>query len=300
MPPRWNGEQLEHDRLLAIELFRTERLQEPLEDYLDAFDEYRTHVETLLEATVDLTQLSEHAIEVLTDTRLLEAFRYLAGPPISRDDLAILAEATLSPQRLRAEPELVQRVVHVVLLGLDRRRFVWVSEDREPTEAERNAAILASAVLIAANRAATKRRGEGKSAQESRVAELLASSGLTPVPTRRIPTVGDAPQPGHFCGESLLGSRKADFVVALWDRRLMPIECKVSNSSTNSVKRLNNDAEAKAAVWIREFGERQIVPVAVLSGVYKLRNLQAAQAQGLTLFWAHRLPELGEWIVHTR
>ena len=104
--------------------------------------------------------------------------------------------------------------------------------------------------------------------------------------------MSNAPAPGEFCGESLLGSRKADFVVTLRDSRLVAIECKVSNSSTNSVKRLNNDAAAKAEVWLREFGKRQIVPVAVLSGVYKLHNLQAAQDQGLTLFWAHDLQAL--------
>lgn len=79
----------------------------------------------------------------------------------------------------------------------------------------------------------------------------------------------------------------------------MAIECKVSNSSTNSVKRLNNDAAAKATVWLSEFGHLQIVPVAVLSGVYNLNNLEAAQRQGLALIWAHELPRLGEWIDST-
>ena len=300
LPPRWNAEQLRNDLELAIGHFRAERLQEPLEDYLDAFDEYRIHVERLLNATDDLAQLSEHAVDVLTDKRLLEAFRYLAGPPISSDDLKILADAALSPQRLRTDADLVRRVVDVVLLALDRRRFTWISEGREPTPAEREAAVMASAALIAANKTATKRRGTGKSSQEGEVAALLEAIGLTKVAPRPIPTTGHAPEPGEFCGESLLGSRKADFVVTLWDRRLMPIECKVSNSAVNSVKRLNNDAAAKATVWLREFGERQIVPVAVLSGVFKLHNLQAAQAQGLTLFWAHRLPEMGQWIGATR
>ena len=44
----------------------------------------------------------------------------------------------------------------------------------------------------------------------------------------------------------MLGTRKADVLVGLHDRRLMPIEAKVSNSFTNSIKRLNNDAAVKA------------------------------------------------------
>jgi hypothetical protein len=80
----------------------------------------------------------------------------------------------------------------------------------------------------------------------------------------------------------------------------MPIECKVSNSSTNSVKRLNNDAAVKAVRWRERFGEAGVVPTAVLSGVYKLHNLEQAQERGLTLFWAHDLGQLTEWIRRTK
>jgi len=49
-------------------------------------------------------------------------------------------------------------------------------------------------------------------------------------------------------------------------------------------------------VWIRDFGRRQVVPAAVLSGVFKLHNLEAAQDAGLTLFWAHALDAMVDWI----
>jgi len=62
------------------------------------------------------------------------------------------------------------------------------------------------------------------------------------------------------------------------------------------VKRLNNDAAAKAQAWINQFGTLGVVPVAVLSGVYKLGNLIDAQNSGLTLFWAHDLNQLLDWI----
>jgi hypothetical protein len=80
----------------------------------------------------------------------------------------------------------------------------------------------------------------------------------------------------------------------------MAIECKVSNSATNSVKRLNNDAAAKAEAWLKDFGTRQVVPAAILSGVYKLHNLEDAQSRGLSLFWAHDLKALTDWISTTR
>lgn len=281
-PPRWSAQDLEKNSADATEIFRKERLEEPLEDYLEAFDEYQGSVEDLFETTIDLTELDETAIQFLTDPRLFAAFRYLAGPPISDDDLKTVAEVqSLNASQLRNDPDAVKRILDVVQMGLDRRRFPWVVEERDPTEAERNAAVLASAALMATQRVATERRGKGKKAQEAMVSSALTRTGLVRVGTRRVPTIADAPEPGQFCDESYLGNRKTDFLVRLWDKRIMPIECKVSNSATNSVKRLNNDAAAKAEAWLTDFGVRQVVPAAVLGGVYKLHNLEDAQNRDL-------------------
>src|SRR3954463_10526574 len=73
-PPRWTRQQLEHDRRRSIKLFREQRLKEPLEDYLEAFDQYRGVVEELLEETVDLAQLQQKAEDVLTNPEMLEVF----------------------------------------------------------------------------------------------------------------------------------------------------------------------------------------------------------------------------------
>lgn len=80
----------------------------------------------------------------------------------------------------------------------------------------------------------------------------------------------------------------------------MPLECKVSNSSTNSYKRINNDAAVKAVSWDREFGSANVVPAAVLSGVFALANLEYAQGKGLALFWAHDLEPLADFIMASR
>jgi hypothetical protein len=299
-PPSWTPEELAKGLSRAQEIFRQERLQEPLEAYLEAFEDYQGSVENLLETSIDLSELETTAVEILTSPQLLEAFRYLAGPPLSADDLQVLSEARLSAFRLKADPAMVARVVEVVRVALDRRRFPWVSEGREPTESEKAAAVLASAALMATSRVGTMRRSEGKKAQERSVQDALLKAAFIQVPTRRVATLNQAPRPGEFCAESPLGTRKADFIVGLWDHRVMAIECKVSNSATNSVKRLNNDAAAKAEAWIDDFGKIQIVPVAVLSGVYKIHNLVDAQTRGLTLFWAHDLPALISWIESTR
>jgi hypothetical protein len=299
-PPRWTPEELEQQRTKAIESFRRERMQEPLEDYVGAFDRYKGIVENLLRTSVDLLNLDDAATGILTDPNLLEAFRYIAGPPISQDDLRTLSEGVLSPGTLRRNPAMARRVVEVVRIGLDRRRFAWVSENRGPSEAERGAAVMASAALLATRKVGTDRRHKGKEDQETLVEETFLRAGLNKVPTRRIITLMDAPAPGEFCRESELEGGKADFVVRLWDNRVAALECKVSNSAINSVKRLNREAAAKAEAWIRDLGATQIVPAAVLSGVYKLRNLADAQRRGLTLFWAHDAAALVSWILQTR
>lgn len=276
-------------------------MQEPLEQYLERFDQYQGVVEDLLETTIDVSKLDDAALAVLTDPNLLHAFRYLAGPPISEDDLRVLAEAVFTPSRLRDDEDMVRRIIEVVRAGLDRRRFPWVAEAREPTEPERSGAVLASAALIATSRMSTSRRSEGKGRQEALVEDALIAAQMKKVPTRSIQTMNQAPQPGEFCRESQLGSRKADFIIGLYDDRLLALECKVSNSEINSIKRLSNDAASKATTWLKEFGNKNVVPSAVLSGVFKRRHLLRAQdEQGCTIFWAHDINSMIKWILSTR
>lgn len=300
-PPRWSPHDLEREVTAAVESFRHEREQEPLDQYLAHVDDYLDAADELIELTVDLTQLRERAVEVATSEHLLETLRFAAGPPISTDDLRVIADTSLAPGRLRADPEAAARIVDSVLGALDRRRFPWIGERREPDEHERQAAVLATATLMATERMRTLRRSEAKLGQEGAVAGALVAAGFAQVPApRAIRTLEEAPGPGEFCAEVDFGGRKADLVVGLWDRRRMPIECKVSNSMTNSYKRVNNDAAVKAVNWLRVFGEDQVVPAAVLSGVFKPDNLTTAQAKGLTLFWAHRLEDLVGWIDQIR
>ncbi|HXU29228.1 MAG TPA: XamI family restriction endonuclease [Thermoanaerobaculia bacterium] len=299
-PPRWDDERLEKDRRDSTAQFRAYRISEPLADYLRQFDEAQSEFQKLLAETADLAALGERAIEVLTNPSTLNAVRYLAGPPISLDDLKVLADATLSKKDLRADPEMALRILETVLIGLDVKRFPWLQDSRAPTPAERSAAILASAALMATQRVATRRRNLSKEEQEGRVREALLARGLREVPRRIAAKLEDAPKAGEFCMESLLGSRKADLLVGLWDGRTLPIECKVSNSAVNSIKRLNNDAAAKARSWIAELGNLHVVPAAVLSGVFDRGSLKAAQDSGLTLFWAHDLEAAITWIEETR
>lgn len=297
-PPVWNSDDLRRLVEGSKAAFRRERLEEPLERYLDEFERWQGVFEEIFEASVDLTRLDETAFrELLPEKRHLEAFRYLAGPPISADDLKTVAEvASIAPGKLKSSSEILDKLVAVVVTGLDRRRFEWVSDQREASSTERAAAILASASLLAAQRVQTERRTSAKKIQEGRTMELLDECGFTAVDKRPINAVRDAPQPGEYCSESSVVGHKADIVVGLWDRRILLVECKTSNSEVNSFKRVNHEAAGKAKTWLDKLGTANCVAAAVLSGVFKVENLQEAQERGLTLFWAHEFGALKQWL----
>lgn len=204
LPPVWNDEQLEVDRIRAKGLFREERMREPLEEYLDQFEDAQHAFEDLLATSVDLTQLSNKALDIVTNKRLMTALRYLPGPPVSADDLKVLAETSLAQKHLRSNPDLGLKIVETILIGLDRRRFPWLSagQEREATDEERASAVLASAAVLATRRVETIRRNLGKQNQEQRVKDTLAGAGFTAVKIKKIDHLSKAPKPGEFCGET--------------------------------------------------------------------------------------------------
>ena len=299
-PPRWTAVQLETAASGATEGFRQQRLAESRDTYLAQIDRYRGEVEQLFAATDDLRDAVRMRSELLAGAERLEAIRYLTGPPISADDLRVVAGTSLSPVRLADDSEIGDRIIATIMQLLDRDRFPWMIEGRDPTPDERAAAVGTTSTLLAASRLQTMRRNESRTEQENVVKQKLSAGGLQEVAPRTINSVRDAPGPGEFCGESLFGTRKADIVIGLFDGRVMPVECKVSNSSTNSIKRLNNDAQVKAVSWIREFGDRSTVPAAVLAGVYLVRHLLQAQDAGLTIFWTHDLEALVAFLLATK
>lgn len=136
--------------------------------------------------------------------------------------------------------------------------------------------------------------------QEDAVKAELVARGFVEVPRRNIRHIGDAPNPGEFCPESLLGTTRGDVIVTLRDRRVMAIECKASNSSVNSFKRLNHEALGKAAKWTQGFGPLHVVPAAVLSGVFAPANVEAAQGAGLAIYWQNRIADLGDFLEAAR
>lgn len=301
-PRQWPTATLIEDADISASQFRAARLS--VSDswerhYNHAHQKFKSLFNTL--GNLNPGAITDEKLAEAYDSGLGEALRYLAGPPISEDDLQVIADVnSLVPSILKKNPTDLRKVFEVIERVIDPHRFPWVGTCDSPTDHQKEAALLASSVLLAAQRIATERRNEGKDNQETMVKDYLRTLGFTEVPAIAINTIVKGPQPMQFCAECKLGDRKADVVIRLHDTRLMALECKVSNSATNSVKRLNNDAAVKAEYWIKQFGTAQVVPTAILAGVFKVLNLEQAQKRGLSLFWSHDLDKLGEFIDSTK
>ena len=301
-PPRWTTPELAAASSTSASLFRAERLAAS-DAWKQQYTLARGKFEKLFKVFGNLAPggVNDAQLAAAYTDGLGEAFRYLAGPPISDDDLQVLADVdSIAPGVLAKNSNALRKVYGVISTVVDPHRFPWIVKGEAPTEQQKEAALLASSVLLAAQRIATERRNDGKTAQESKVKAYLSGLGFTEVAPSTITTIVKGPGPMQFCAECQLGERKADVVVRLHDTRLLAIECKVSNSATNSVKRLNNDAAVKAEYWLKQFGTAQVVPAAVLAGVYKVLNLEQAQTRGLAVFWSHDLNALGAFIDSAR
>lgn len=301
-PRQWTAAELAKSAAIAAARFRAERLAVTgswAAHYNQALDKFKLLFQKL--SDLNPGAITDESLAEAYGLGLGEALRYLAGPPISDDDLQVIADVdSIAPGVLKKDHEALRKVFGVIERVIDPYRFPWMEAGVAPTAQQREAALLASSVLLAAQRIATERRNEGKDNQERAVKDYLRTRGFTEAPAMAINTIVKGPQRMEFCAECLLGERKADVVVRLHDTRLMAIECKVSNSGTNSVKRLNNDAAVKAQYWIKQFGIAQVVPAAALAGVFKVLNLEQAQVRGLSIFWSHDLDKLGVFIDSTR
>jgi XamI restriction endonuclease len=240
------------------------------------------------------------AREILRDPELEAALRYLAGPPISADDLGVVVTRDtrrLTKRRLNSDPSLATDILRLICQLADVERFPWVRGGRLPRRYELKQAIRATTAMHAAQTMQTERRNYGKQV-ERHLESRLINKGFVKAPS---PSAGkiDAPiflpKQSTFYGEYDLYGRRADLLIGLPDGRSVAVEAKDSASVVNSLKRVLNDTAAKADFWHGKLGE-SVIPVALLSGVFGVGNLKSAQARRLYLVWSDDLDGFADWI----
>lgn len=292
MSPLWSDQELERHRVEAIRRFVEQRLAEGNRPYKEAFGKYREQVEDLLEKTDALQKIDPDILR--RHARLLTPLRYACAPPISKDDLETLSRALLemrpTDEQARQSQALWIARKDVLKQALDPYRFPWLAEGRSPTPQEREAAVIATTSLWCAQVVATRRRSEASKNQQEAVKAVIEASGFTLITRREFAVPAAEIDVGEYSLEAQLAAHKADFVVRTEYDRVLAIECKVSNSATNSIKRIN-DVINKARAWKQRFGDL-VTPLAILGGVFKLTDLRRAQAQGVYLVFDHDLDRL--------
>lgn len=294
-PTKWPVDELRRNREVAENRFILERKGEGPDAFYASWDQSEALVRRALELTNDLQDVRGSAL--VAEPKLWQTLRYVCAPPISEEDLWTLAGQKF---KVSLRPAVAEATARVLTSLLDSRRFPWVASQRRPTSPEREAAVLATAVLLAHETLRTSRRGKSSRKQEDEVSEVLRAAGMTLNKGRRAILRLDELPRGEFSRERKVDGAKCDVPIRLPDGRLLALECKVSNGPKNSWKRLQREVGGKAERWREEFGS-QVVTGAVLAGVFDLSCLLAAQnQQNVYLFWQHDLAPLTEFVASAR
>lgn len=113
-PRTWTPAELASDAEKAKAIFRRRRLSEPRGPYSTFFKSFAPIVADMVDRlpslTSDVEPDADTVADIIANDELRTAFRYLAAPPISEDDLKTLAETNLSIKALyqrRSDPSIL-------------------------------------------------------------------------------------------------------------------------------------------------------------------------------------------------
>jgi hypothetical protein len=319
-PRIWSQGELAQQAQVALDEFVDRRLAEPEGTYATHFKARRKALVRLFRKLSPVDALNpsvDRLREVIADEEMFAALRYVAGPPVSEDDLGVLVTRSvggIAQKALAEDDALPVAVLKLICKMSDPFRFPWIPAARQPTPREIREAIAMTSALHASQALQTERRGYGRAVEQSLVTRLEAMGYVKVTGGRSksklmagqpllapYPPKGKVTQPSHhpafphFYGECTVYGRKVDLFIALKSGVMIALEAKDSSSALNSTKRLLNDTAAKAKHYQAAAG-KNIISVALLSGVFKVEDLAQAQAAGLYLVWAHDLDEFVAWI----
>jgi hypothetical protein len=304
-PASWTESELKRDAAEARRRFVRERrsaLKREQTSYAGWLAEYASSARALLAASSDLRKLTGHVLE---DREFLNLARYLAVPPISLDDLDTLTDSCFglwvgqkTERGIRPSKRDFTAAAGIISARIDKQRAPWLAAARNPTKAEREAFVNGAASIPAMNRLTTTRRGERSRLQEDLTRAAVAAADYVSVKlpgTLRDPVQDMEPATYSEHSRRLAGTNM-DVPVRLkanhpTGQLFLAIECKVSNSSINSRKRLL-EVNSKRETWDSSGLPHRFRTAAVLAGVFDVARLVELQNAGVMIFWEHRLKDL--------
>jgi hypothetical protein len=304
--PFWTEAELDERRLQARAIFKASWNAATLRaDYATMKRLCLAEVEALMAASDNLVTLTTDSDFFNRGTKkaakvLLDPARFMTIPQLSEDNLDVLGEDG--------------KLAEIVVEFINPERFPWVQAKRKPTQAEVESAVEATAELMAIQRVATAKRTAESKRQEEATRMALLKAGLTYIARKEVQKrAKDAPSYdkdkgiqnhnvrdllglGEFTSEFKVAGAKSDLPVLLPTGFFLPLECKVSGSGVNSIKRLIRETNGKRQSWRSESGQQPYTG-AVIAGVFEMTTLRTAQAENLLVFWEQELDALCEFVV---
>lgn len=158
--------------------------------------------------------------------------------------------------------------------------------------------LLGAAYLMARQDYETVRRNKLARCQEADACKVLDDLGFIKADSVFIAELGAVAEKEYLLTTRFAtadgSSHEVDVAVGLAKKRILALECKVSNDSTNSVKRIN-DVMKKSEAWRCQWGQF-VTTGALLQGVIKETDITRMLQEEIVVFWSHDLDEFKNWV----
>lgn len=237
-----------------------------------------------------------------TSGRHLLVLRHLFAPPISQDQLKLVA-----PLYPKSAEKTWKRLSDAAALEFanefQARRDVfltpWLAGNANPTRRQIKRVVDTLTPMISSQIFNTVRRNRLSDEQEAAVETMLGGKGWPRVASATVSSPADI-APAHYmrktrCVASASGATKeVDIACGVRTTLLLAMECKVSNDATNSVKRVS-DVLDKAKSWQTHWGHF-IQTAALLQGVIAYKDVARLLEANVRVFWSHDLQALSDWL----
>jgi XamI restriction endonuclease len=173
-PRLWNDETLARQAQSALDDFVARRAR-AVKSVCRILGESRNALTNLLRlvsaiAIDDSNPEPELVRTIVARPDLRRTLRYVAGPPVSEDDLGVLVTRKvkrLSNRDLKQNDALSAEVLKLICRLADAGRFPWLQHRRRPRAHELKQAIRATAVLLASQTMQTERRAYGRAVERA-------------------------------------------------------------------------------------------------------------------------------------
>lgn len=290
-----NHKNAEHARKLYIE--SADPVGEA-QDWAISLQEIRLEAEEALNASFDLRDI-QSALE--SSGSHMRVFRHLLAPPKSQDQFALLCPSWSKSSEKSGRPlkkKAAEEVADTIQLWMDQSIAPWLKGNASPSMVQRQLLIERIASFVAPKMTETQKRNRLSAAQENAVVELLKGLGWKQMPSVVLDERAAIPAK-HFMHKTRFATatttaQEVDIACGFSKGIVAAMECKVTNDTTNSVKRIN-DVLKKSAAWKAHYGSF-VETAALLQGVIKAEDVQRLTDEGVVVFWSHNLGAFSNWV----